>query len=371
MPAHRISKRDAQRIAVRAQALDATRPHGLLELVHRLTVLQFDVTNAVAPSADLVVWGRLGSAWSPTELADALDRRDLIDLRGMIRPVEDLALYRDLMETWRIGEGFTGWRRSLCEWVRANDRCRRDILAALDEAGPLPATELPDTCDVPWRSSGWNHHRNVGQLLDAMVRRGEVAAAGRANGQRLWDLADEVYPNTPIVPEAEAALRRDERRLGALGIARAKGPECSVEPIDVRRAGEPAVVDGLPGEWRVDPAHLEAVLDSPFDGRLVVLSPIDRLVFDRKRMVELFDFDYQLEMYKPAAKRRWGYWAMPILWRERLVGKVDAAADRTGGALRVNAVHRDVDFTKQMDNALDRALRDLARWLRLELTGTW
>ena len=204
-----------------------------------------------------------------------------------------------------------------------------------------------------------------------MVRRGEVAAAGGANGQRLWDLADEVYPETPIVPEAEAAGIRDERRLAALGIARAKGPECSVEPVDVRRAGEPAVVEGLAGEWRVDPQLLDGLGTERFAGRLAILSPLDRLVFDRKRMTELFGFDYQLEMYKPAAKRRWGYWAMPILWREQLVGKVDAAADRAGGVLRVHRVHRDVDFTKTMDIALERSLRDLARWLQLELTGTW
>jgi len=94
-----------------------------------------------------------------------------------------------------------------------------------------------------------------------------------------------------------------------------------------------------------------------------LLSPFDRLLHDRRRTSELFEFDYQLEMYKPAAKRRWGYFALPILYGDRVVGKLDATADRKGGALRVNAVHRDVTFTKTMTAAVQREIRDLAHWL--------
>ena len=101
------------------------------------------------------------------------------------------------------------------------------------------------------------------------------------------------------------------------------------------------MIEGVRGKWRVDPANL----GEPLAGRAAVLSPLDRLVFDRKRMAELFEFDYQLEMYKPAAKRRWGYWAMPILHDDRLVGKLDATADREAGVLRVDAVHEDEPFT--------------------------
>jgi uncharacterized protein YcaQ len=134
---------------------------------------------------------------------------------------------------------------------------------------------------------------------------------------------------------------RDQRRLFALGIARERGPESPVEPVVVGRVGEPAVVDGIKGEWRVDPSYL----DDRFSGRAALLSPFDRLIHDRKRTLELFEFDYQLEMYKPAPKRRWGYFALPILYGDQLVAKLDATADRKAGVLRVNTVHRDVDFT--------------------------
>jgi uncharacterized protein YcaQ len=121
------------------------------------------------------------------------------------------------------------------------------------------------------------------------------------------------------------------------------------------------VVEGVKGEWRVDPAALEG----DFEGRTALLSPFDRLVHDRVRAMELFDFEYTLEMYKPAAKRRWGYYALPILHDDRLVGKVDAAADRKASVLRSHAIHEDVRFTRTMTKAVQTELEDLALWLGL------
>ena len=200
-------------------------------------------------------------------------------------------------------------------------------------------------------------------MLDRLVQRGEIAAAGGAGRDRLWDLASRIYPDDPVPPVEEALRLLDERRLQSLGIARAKGTKLPFEPVDVGDAGEPAVVEGIRGQWRVDPAQL----GQPFAGRAALLSPFDRLLADRKRMAELFEFDYILEMYKPEAKRRWGYYALPILYGDRLVGKLDARADRKEGELQVTGIHRDVRFTKAMTAAVDREIEDLARWLGLEL----
>jgi hypothetical protein len=201
-------------------------------------------------------------------------------------------------------------------------------------------------------------------MLELMVLRGEVASAGRRGRDRLWDLATRIYPDDAAVDAGEAVRLRNERRLRSLGVARARGPECPVEPMDVGQAGEPAVIRGVRGTWRVDPAQL----GQPFSGRTALLSPLDRLVYDRKRMTELFEFDYQLEMFKPTAKRRWGYFALPILYGDRLVGKLDATAERTAGVLQVKAIHRDVPFTKTMETAVRREIADLAQWLELDLT---
>jgi uncharacterized protein len=364
MTTHQLSREQARRIAVRAQWLHRDRPPGLLELVRQLTLLQVDLTPAVAPSADVVAWGRLGSSYSAADLESALGNQALVELQGMIRPAEDLALYRADMADWDTGGAAGGWRKANRDWVAANKGCRLDILSRLRTDGPLPAREIPDTCEVPWRSSGWTNNRNVLRLLEFMEARGEVAVVGRQAGRdRLWDLAERVFPDDSVVPAAEALRTRAQRRLRSLGIARARGPQCPVEPQDVGAVGEPAVIAGVRGSWRVDPAQL----DQPFSGRAALLSPIDRLVYDRKRMAEIFEFDYQLEMYKPAAKRRWGYYALPILYGDRLVGKLDATSDRPAGVLRVNAIHQDMRFTKAMKTAIHQEIESLARFLNLKL----
>jgi uncharacterized protein YcaQ len=359
---HKLSRTDARRIAVRAQLLDAHRPAGMHDVVRRLTMLQNDPAAAVAPSADLVLWSRLGSSYSPAQLRDALDEQTLLELQGRIRPPEDLALYRAEMAEWPGRPPLREWHEDLREWVDANNGCRLDILHRLRADGPLTTRELPDTCEIPWRSSGWTNNRNVTKMIGFLVQRGEVAAAGRRGTDRLWDLAERIYPDE-VVPYEEALRIRDERRLRALGIARPKAPESPAEPDDVHVAGEPAVVEGVKGQWRVDPGQL----DRAFTGRTALLSPLDRLVFDRRRIAELFAFEYQLEMFKPAAQRRWGYWAMPILHGDRLVGKLDAAADRKAGVFRVHAIHRDVRFTKALTAAVRHEVSELAEWLQLDL----
>jgi len=360
---HELSRSDARRIAVRAQLLTKQRPTDVVETVRQLSLLQLEPTNAIAPSAELVMWSRLGSAFDPQELWDAVDEQRLIELHQALRVAEDIALFRAEMAEWPGSGELRDWQEELRDWVLANNGCRRDILERLRADGPLPTSELPDTCVVPWASSGWNNNRNLRMMLDKLVQRGEVAAAGGQGRDRLWDLASRIYPDDPVPPVEEARRLRDARRLSALGIARAKSTKLPLEPIDVGEAGESAVVEGVRGEWRVDPAQL----GQPFAGRAALLSPFDRLLADRKRMSEIFEFDYILEMYKPAAQRRWGYYALPILYGDRLVGKLDARADRKEGEFRVKAIHQDVPFSKATTAAVEREIWDLARWLDLEL----
>ncbi|MET3566596.1 uncharacterized protein YcaQ [Leifsonia sp. 563] len=355
-----LDRDEARRIAVRAQRLDARRPVGLVPLVEHLTFLQLDPTAAIAPSADLIAFTRLGASYRPEQLAEAVEHdRTLYELKAqddpvqppfaMVRPVTDLGLNLDRMAAGPIHRG---WRA----WLEANPRFRRDVLDRLRDAGPLLSKDIPDTAEVPWQSSGWTHEKNVTHMLELLQGLGEVAVAGRIGRQRTWDLAERVYPTgIEVVPEPEATRLRDERRLRALGIAR---------PQLVGEAGVPMRVEGNDREWRVDPA----AVGQPFAGRTALLSPFDRLIHDRVRSQELFGFEYLLEMYKPAAKRRWGYFALPILHEDRLVGKLDAVADRKAGVLRVAAVHEDEPFGPSTRDAVDTAIDDLAAWLGLTVT---
>jgi uncharacterized protein YcaQ len=355
----RLSRGDARRIAVRAQLLDADRPRDLLTVVNRLSFLQLDPTAVIAPSADLVAWTRLGNAYRPAHLQQALERdRTVFEHRAqpvaiepplaMVRPMADLGLYLADMAAWPYGNV----RR--LEWLTANDAFRRRILELLAASGPLPSRDIPDSAAMQWQSSGWTNDRNVTQMLEFLASRGEIAVAGRRGRQRLWDLAERVYPrDVPVVPADEAHQIRDERWLRALGVAR---------PQVVGDAGIPAEIEGTSGPWRV---HPDATAKG-FEGRTALLSPFDRLIHDRGRAEQLFDFQYTLEMYKPKDKRRWGYFALPVLHHDRLVGKVDATAEHRASHLHVHAIHHDVPFDRAMTRAVNAELDALSAWLGLD-----
>jgi uncharacterized protein YcaQ len=364
-PTLELSPRQARRIAVRAQLLAVPRPGDVLEVVRHLGFLQVDLTRVVAQHADLALWTRLGSAYEPEDLEELVGDGALVELRAMLLPSEDVALHRADMDAWPGEPPLKEWQQDVADWVAANDGCRRDILALLRAEGPTAARDLPDTCEVPWRSTGWTNDKNVMKLLECLEARGEVAVASREGRERRWDLAERVHPGDPAVPVEQAHRALAARRLRALGIARPRALEAWDERYDVRGTGAAARVDGVRGAWRVDPDRL-ADLDD-FAGRTAILSPLDRLVFDRKRMEDLFGFDYQLEMYKPAAKRRWGYWAMPVLDGDELVGKVDATADREAGVLIVDAVHEDGDWSAARRRRVHDELDALGEWLGLEV----
>jgi uncharacterized protein YcaQ len=293
--------------------------------------------------------------------------RTLYEVRAIIRPTADLRLHLPQMAAWPFADEARRRRAvpgaGAARWLEANDAFRRDILRLLRKSGPLLSRDIPDTSVVPWQSTGWTGNRNVTQMLEFLTARGEVAVAGRVGRQRLWDIAERVYPQVAdVVPLAEARRVLAVRRLRALGIARSPvigvAGERQLEEVE----GEPAEVEGTVGSWVVDPT----ALGQEFEGRTALLSPFDRLVHDRVRAQELFDFEYQLEMYKPAHKRRWGYFALPILHGDRLVGKLDAIADRKAATLRVHAIHEDVRFTRAISRSVQRELEDIASWLGLD-----
>ena len=322
-------------------------------MVEQLTFLQLDPTAVVAPSADLVAWSRIGNTYDPIHLRQALERdHTLFEHRdqglALVRPMSSLDLHRADMAEWRHRNG------RAASWITANDAFYRRVLELLRESGPLSSRDIPDSAVVPWASTGWTNDRNVTQMLQFLAAAGEVAIAGRRGKQRLWELAERVYPPAGRQLSVDRARAiRDERRLRSLGVAR---------PLRVGDAGVPAEIEGTTGLWRVDP---EAIAED-FEGRTALLSPFDRLVHDRVRAAELFGFEYTLEMYKPKAERRWGYFALPVLHHDRLIGKVDAAADRRTSQLVVHAVHEDVAFTRAVKAAVSAELDALAEWLRLD-----
>lgn len=359
MVVHHLTKDEARRIAIHAQLLDAPRPTDLVAVVERLTLLQIDPTAAIAPNADLVLWSRLGSTYDPAELTKAIEHdHSLVETVAYIRSPQDLpAVIAEVRDA--EPHPFTA------AWLETNEPFRRDILALLEKEGPLLSRDIPDTSIEPWPSTGWTNNRNLTRMLEALALRGHVAISGRKGRQRYWDLPERVYPaGLPTLDREAAVQHRNERRLAALGISRSTGTQIPGEPPYVGDAGEEAHVEGVPGTWRVHPAYVGL----PFEGRTALLSPFDRLIHDRVRAERLFGFEYILEMYKPKDKRRWGYFALPVLHGDRLIGKLDATADRKAGTLVVNAIHEDIRFTRPVTAAVRAEISDLATWLGLKVT---
>jgi uncharacterized protein len=353
---HVISREEARQIAVRAALLDATRPAGLLEMVSELGMLRVELTTTIAPAADHVSWSRLGSSYRPADTTRALGQRLLFERGWMLRPMSDLGLYLAGMRTWADRAGARGWMEANADFVRA-------ILDRIADVGPLTSRDIPDESFVPWPSTGWTNNRNVTQMLEFLHMSGELAVVGRAGRLRVWDLADRVFPPVAEVQADDARRIRSERLLTACGIMRDSIAVSPGELHGVVPVGEPATIEGVPGKWRVDPAQL----GRPFEARTALLSPFDRLMTDPQRVAKLFEFDYTLEMYKPARTRIWGQFALPILHGDKLVGKLDARSDHEAGRFVIHRIHEDVPFTAGIRAAVDDEIESFASWLHLRV----
>ena len=370
-----LDRRAARRLCVQGQLLSAPRPASIEEIVRGLWMVQMDPTSAVARTEHLVLFSRMGRRFRVADLDRLLrQERALFEYWVHIVPASDYGVHRESMRRYPNGpRGELASRQRVREWLAANAAFRRYALRELRDRGPLRARDLEDRAVAPWRSGGWSDERgrSVAMLLDLLWHKGEVMIVGRDGTQRLWDLAERAAPPTePRLPPGEIARRILDRQLHARGVATAgqfgwafdgRPPGWELALRDLVREGIaiPAEVRGLTGEWYV---HAD-LLNRPFRPRTVLLSPFDDLVSDRGHTEALFDFFFRLEIYVPKAKRRWGYFVMPILHGDRLIGRINPEFDRGAGLLRVHAVYAEAEAPASAGPAVARAVRELAGWL--------
>ncbi|WP_292703043.1 crosslink repair DNA glycosylase YcaQ family protein, partial [Microbacterium sp. 69-10] len=257
-------------------------------------------------------------------------------------------------------------RRGAEEWLVANDRFRRDVLARLRAEGPLTASEIPDTAQVSKAPDGWSGSNQVPIMLDLLSRRGEVGIVGRTGRNRIWDVAERAFPQDLAELESTEATAELERRcLQAEGLAR---PHYWWSGVG-KDTGEAAGVEGSTMRFRVDPDALRALDEPDPGGRVAFLNPYDRLLFDPRRLAELFGFTYVLEQFKPKPQRVYGYFAHPILFGDRFIGMLDAEHDREREVLRVNAVHEFDEWGSDEHELVRLELGELADWLGVPVAG--
>ena len=323
----KVSVDEARRIAVRAQALDGSAA-GVLETVRRLGFLQIDVVQPVERPQHLVLFSRLGRDYDRAELDRLLwDERSLFEFDAFVYPLEDLPLVRARIRSFRRSRR-TKAQRWAREFLTENAAFKRYVLRELERNGPLLSRQLEDRSKGERERHRWWGARRVGLMLLSLHLYGEVTVVGRQGGERLWDLTARSWPETETVSIRDAERIRAERRFRSQGVRLVKG------------------------DWE---AHPDAV-DGPVPDRAVLLSPFDRLVYDRARAEALWDFRYRLEMFVPKAKREYGYYVLPLLVGDRVAGRAEPRFDRQTSTLELLGAWGDT-------SRLDEALADLAAWL--------
>jgi uncharacterized protein YcaQ len=361
-----LSAAEARRMALRAQGLLGApdRRGGVRAMLRRLGAVQLDTISVLARSHELVAYARLGAVdraaveaayWTPPAPGPAPPPAHAFEYwshAACVLPIEEWPFFAFRRRAFRA----RGWR-----WHEVPEGVGDRVLAQLRAEGPLTTKQLGGAR----AGEDWWQWSDVKIAVEWLLDIGEVVVTERRGWRRVYDLAERSVPGDLLAaePDDEECLRRLVGLAGeALGIAtrgdladyhRLKGEQVDavvadsgLVPVEVHGWGRPA--------W----AH-PAALDAPAGGRhrTTLLSPFDSLIWDRPRTVRLFGFEHKIEAYTPAAKRRHGYYVMPLLTGGRLAGRVDPARDgRTLVARRLSVQRRDVE-------PMARALAEAAGWV--------
>ena len=376
-----LSAEATRRIAVATSLLGAKVPrpkddgHAILSVVRHFGTLQLDPTRTVERTHLLVLWSRLGK-YDRAALDRVLWReRRLLEHNAHYVPIERLPELR-----YEAGPWISRWD-GVSGWIRTNQAFHDSILAQLRDRGPLQSRDIDDSMIVNgWESTGWTHGRNTTRMLEFMAKALEVLVAGREGQERLWDLPERVIPadapTNTLDDEAYAVRRVEEamRRFGVADLAQIKTRTYWVEKAILPRTIERFVEEGrlipvtLPTNPRKRPAWATpealAVADSTQTSRTTFLSPFDPLIYDRERTLNVFDFDYKLEMYVPKAERQFGHFTLPVVHDNELVGRLDSEVDRKANVLVVNRLSWEDRQPKAAARvAVDAAIAELAAFV--------
>ena len=377
-----LSLSEARRIALAAQAFDRPRPAGpvnaghMRRLLRQIGMLQIDSVNVLLPAHYQVPFSRLG-AYDRSRLDDLIYRqREFTEQwahEASIVPIDHWPLIRH-----HLGAHERRWG-ALAKFMNANADYAARVLDEVRERGPVVAGEIAEPNGTRARGGGWWGWTMAKATLEGHFARGAIAIAERrtAGFARAYDLAERIVPNEH---HTRTLSREDAQRELIRIAARATGIATAADLADYyrmapREARQRVVELASAGElrqvrvegWR-DPAFLAPDARVPRAiGASALLSPFDPVIWYRPRAERLFDFDFRIEMYVPREKRKYGYYVLPFLLGDRIVGRADLKADRAAGCLRVLGSYVEEHASPDaVAPALAGELRAMAAWLGLD-----
>jgi hypothetical protein len=390
-----ITPDTARRLFLLRQRLNEPAPlndaAGILDVVGDLGCLQLDPISAVARSQQLVVWSRVGN-YDRSALDQLLwTDRSLFEYWAHMASIvltEDYPIHQLLMRTYAREESTGKISQRYQQWLTANQRLKRHILQELRRHGPLPsrAFESSAETDRGWYATGWTSSRAVSQMLDYLWITGRIMVAGRSGAlrEKLWDLSERCLPGwTPRerLSEREVVRRAAQKSLRALGLGtqqhinrhftRKRYPHLTetLHALQAEGVIERIHLADDKAAWFIhaeDVPLLERVEQGEFAfERTTLLSPFDNLICDRARTAQLFNFDFRIEIYTPRHKRQYGYYVLPILHGDRLIGRIDPKMDREHDRLHIHAVHAEkhAPLDRRTARAIRGAIEELATFL--------
>jgi uncharacterized protein len=380
-----ISPETARRLNISAQRLSDT-SQSLLETVRAIGCVQIDPISVVTRTQYLVMWSRVGS-YDPAQF-DALlwTDRTLFEYWAHCASIvltEDWQIFHHMMRTYATDNGI--WSTRVREWIAVNHELRDHVLEKIRSEGAQPLDAFEKLEVEGWASRGWTNQRNVNRMIDYLSAQGTLMISGRKGLRKYWDLTDRFLPAwTPRdeLPTEEVVYRAVQKSLKALGVGRAADiknhfirghypgldaalkrleADGCISRVQIRENGK-----DWAGTWYIhtdNVPRLDHIEAGGFEPRTVLLSPFDNLICDRKRTEKLFNFNFRIEIYVPKEKRQYGYYVLPILHGDRLIGRIDPQMDRKAKRLTVNAVYAEPDAPDDAGGAIMEQIRALAGWL--------
>ncbi len=383
---------NARRLAVTKQHLAGRLPskpnsNSILEVFRDLGCIQLDPISAVAPSHLIVLWSRLGN-FDTADLEQLLWRdKKLFEYwahQSSLVLMEDYPLYYYMMRGYPESLG-PAWRQRVQRWLSEHSSLKDYVLRELRQKGPLLSRQFEDRSRVRPRGSGWGSSGDVSRMLFNLFFKGEVMVVGRQGNQKLWDLSERFLPSwvpKKKLSEEEVEIEAVQRAIRALGTANAseidfhflrgryRNLNATLKRLQDESQIHPVEIDGKPIGTRERYIHAKDIpllekIEEKWKPRISLLSPFDNLICDRTRTRLLFNFDFTVEIYTPPHKRKYGYYVLPILYGDRLIGRIDPLMDRKKKTLLIKAVHAERNAPKgsEISAQIAKTIESLSRFL--------